>query len=164
MGRPRHPGLPGGQAPDYVPPEGARAEKAIRGDKPFIMQADGRGWLYVPAGLVDGPFPTHYEAHESPFENPLYRQQANPVRQRFPRPDNPYNPSGSEVFPCVLTTYRLTEHHTAGGMTRTVPHLSELQPEMFCEVSRSWPRSAACRTAGGPPSSPPAPPSRPGCW
>ncbi|BBL80040.1 formate dehydrogenase subunit alpha [Rubrobacter xylanophilus] len=121
--------------PDYVPPEGARAEKAIRGDKPFIMQADGRGWLYVPAGLVDGPFPTHYEAHESPFENPLYRQQANPVRQRFPRPDNPYNPSGSEVFPCVLTTYRLTEHHTAGGMTRTVPHLSELQPEMFCEVS-----------------------------
>jgi formate dehydrogenase major subunit len=34
-----------------------------------------------------------------------------------------------------MTTYRLTEHHTAGGMTRTVPYLSELQPEMFCEVS-----------------------------
>ena len=29
----------------------------------------------------------------------------------------------------------MTEHHTAGGMTRTVEHLSELQPEMFCEVS-----------------------------
>jgi len=34
----------------------------------------------------------------------------------------------------VLTTARLTEHHTAGGMTRTVPRLAELQPEMFVEV------------------------------
>jgi formate dehydrogenase major subunit len=34
-----------------------------------------------------------------------------------------------------MTTYRLTEHHTAGGMSRFVPYLSELQPEMFCEVS-----------------------------
>jgi formate dehydrogenase major subunit len=34
----------------------------------------------------------------------------------------------------VVTTYRLTEHHTAGGMSRTVPYLSELQPEMFVEV------------------------------
>ena len=42
---------------------------------------------------------------------------------------------GAEVFPFVLTTYRLTEHHTAGGMSRTVPYLAELQPEFFCEVS-----------------------------
>jgi formate dehydrogenase major subunit len=35
----------------------------------------------------------------------------------------------------VLTTYRLTEHHTAGGMSRTVDYLSELQPEMFVEIS-----------------------------
>ena len=42
---------------------------------------------------------------------------------------------GAEVFPFVLTTYRLTEHHTAGGMSRTVPYLAELQPELFCEVS-----------------------------
>ena len=34
-----------------------------------------------------------------------------------------------------MTTYRLTEHHTAGGMSRTLPYLAELQPEMFCEVS-----------------------------
>jgi formate dehydrogenase major subunit len=39
------------------------------------------------------------------------------------------------VFPYVATTYRLTEHHTAGGMSRTLPYLSELQPEFFCEVS-----------------------------
>src|SRR5436305_1796191 len=42
---------------------------------------------------------------------------------------------GAEVFPFVLTTYRLTEHHTAGGMSRTVEYLAELQPEFFCEVS-----------------------------
>jgi formate dehydrogenase major subunit len=99
------------------------------------MQADGRGWLFAPHGVNDGPLPTHYEPHESPFTNPLYAQQANPARERINRPENPYQPSGSDVFPYVMTTYRITEHHTAGGMSRTVPYLSELQPEMFCEVS-----------------------------
>jgi formate dehydrogenase major subunit len=125
--------------PDYVPPDDAQAQDAIRGDKPFIMQADGTGWLYVAAGLTDGPLPAHYEPEESPFENALYGQRSNPARQRFPRDDNPYNPSGgqpgADVFPYVLSTYRLTEHHTAGGMTRSTEHLSELMPEMFCEVS-----------------------------
>ncbi|SUA46288.1 Formate dehydrogenase subunit alpha precursor [Nocardia africana] len=35
----------------------------------------------------------------------------------------------------MATTYRLTEQFTAGGMSRWTPYLSELQPEMFCEVS-----------------------------
>jgi formate dehydrogenase major subunit len=121
--------------PDFRPPTGARAQNAIAGDHPFILQADGRGWLFAPSGLADGPFPTHYEPHESPFANPLYAQGTNPARQRFETPANPYNPSLSAAYPYVATTYRLTEHHTAGGMSRFVPHLSELQPEMFCEVS-----------------------------
>jgi formate dehydrogenase major subunit len=29
----------------------------------------------------------------------------------------------------------VTEHHTAGGMSRTLPYLSELMPELFVEVS-----------------------------
>jgi formate dehydrogenase major subunit len=61
--------------------------------------------------------------------------RANPTRQQFDRPENPYNPPGSDVYPYVLTTYRLTEHHTAGGMSRTLPYLAELQPELFVEVS-----------------------------
>jgi formate dehydrogenase major subunit len=125
--------------PDYRPPDDARAEQAIRGDHPFIMQADGQGWLFAPSGLKDGPLPTHYEPHESPFDNLLYGQQANPTRQLYPRKHNEYNPSdgepGAERYPYVATTYRLTEHHTAGGMSRTVGYLSELQPEFFCEVS-----------------------------
>src|SRR6185312_14425862 len=52
------------------------------------------------------------------------------------RPDNPYaNAVNDARFPYVATTYRLTEHHTAGGMSRQLPHLAELQPELFCEVS-----------------------------
>ena len=43
--------------------------------------------------------------------------------------------TGSDVYPYVFTAYRLTEHHTAGGMSRWLPYLAELQPEMFCEVS-----------------------------
>src|SRR3954467_8689831 len=103
------------------------------------MQADGQGWLFVPPGLADGPPPTHYEPHESPFDNLLYSQRANPRRQQNKDlPEDPYNPvadePGSEFYPYVLTTYRLTEHHTAGGMTRFTPYLSELQPQMFVEV------------------------------
>jgi formate dehydrogenase major subunit len=128
-----------GMEPGYKPPEGARAEDALSGTEPFVMQADGVGWLYVPHGLADGPLPAHYEPEESPFENPLYGQRANPARQRFDRKGNRYAPSGrragADVFPYIVTTYRLTEHHTAGGMSRTLHVLSELQPEMFCEVS-----------------------------
>ena len=124
--------------PDYEPPPGAVAEAALRGTDAFIMQSDGKAWLHVPAGLTDGPLPTHYEPAESPFDNPLYGVQANPARQNFSRRHNRYHPSGStpgsQVFPYVFTTYRLTEHHTAGAMSRTLAYLSELQPEFFCEV------------------------------
>ena len=127
------------KAPDYRAPEGAKGMEAINGDAPFILHADGLGWLYAPQGLVDGPLPTHYEPHESPFANLIYAQRSNPTRQTFTRPENPYNPAGAqpgaEVFPYVLATYRLTEHHTAGGMSRSVPYLAELQPELFCEIS-----------------------------
>jgi formate dehydrogenase major subunit len=35
----------------------------------------------------------------------------------------------------VASTFRLTEHHTAGAMSRNLPWLAELQPEMFCEIA-----------------------------
>jgi formate dehydrogenase major subunit len=127
------------KSPHYRPPAGARGVAALSGVDPFIMQADGKGWLFAPAGLTDGPLPTHYEPQDSPFTNPLYRQQRNPVRQVFSRRHNRYHPApgegGAAVFPYVATTYRLTEHHTAGGMSRWLPYLAELQPEMFIEVA-----------------------------
>jgi formate dehydrogenase major subunit len=120
--------------PSYRPPPDASGTAALAGDDAFIMQADGKGWLYVPNGLIDGPLPTHYEPAESPIRNPLYRQQSNPMRKSYPRPDNPVHPV-TEVFPYVFTASRLTEHHTAGGMSRQLEYLSELQPAMFVEVS-----------------------------
>ncbi|MBW9206345.1 molybdopterin-dependent oxidoreductase [Mumia sp. zg.B17] len=125
--------------PSYRPPDGAAGVEGLAGNDPFIMQGDGKGALYVPQGLIDGPMPTHYEPVESPFRNPFYAQQANPTSKEYVRPDNPSNPSPSqghsEVYPYVFTTSRLTEHHTAGGMSRFVARLAELQPEMFIEVS-----------------------------
>ncbi|AGS67595.1 formate dehydrogenase [Streptomyces collinus] len=128
------------KSPGSEPSEGATGPEALSGKDPFIMQADGKAWLYVPSGITDGPLPVHYEPQDSPFQNLLYEQQRNPVRQVMPaKPDNRYQPSGdepgSQVYPYVATTYRLTEHHTAGGMSRWQPYLAELQPEFFCEVS-----------------------------
>jgi formate dehydrogenase major subunit len=125
--------------PDYRPAPGAGGPEAIAGTEPFIMQADGRGWLFAPAGVADGPLPTHYEPQDSPVRNLLHGRQRNPSRQTYVHEYNRYHPDpdgpGSDVFPYAVTTYRLTEHFTAGGMSRWTPYLSELQPEFFCEVS-----------------------------
>jgi formate dehydrogenase major subunit len=106
------------------------------GASPFIMKADGKGWLFVPSGLVDGPLPAHYEPYESPVLNPVYpQQQSNPVTKVFDTTGNPYAPVASAEYPCVLSTYRLTEHHLSGSMSRWLPWLSALQPELFVELS-----------------------------
>ena len=105
------------------------------------MQADGKAWLYVPSGLTDGPLPTHYEPQESPVPNLLYGQQRNPARadhhEGEGRPLQPQRRRAGQhrSSRTRVTTYRLTEHHTAGGMSRWLPYLSELQPEFFCEVA-----------------------------
>ena len=49
---------------------------ACRGTDPFIMKADGKGWLFAPTGLVDGPLPTHYEPVESPVAEPALPEAA----------------------------------------------------------------------------------------
>ena len=122
--------------PDYQPPEGAEGDDALAGDKPFILHSDGLGWIWVPVGLNDGPLPAHYEPIESPIRNPMYpERQSNPVENTRARAGNEYATSPDERFPYILTTYRVTEHHTAGGMSRTLSHLAELQPELFCEIS-----------------------------
>lgn len=114
----------------------AEGDDALAGDKPFILHADGLGWIWVPTGLNDGPLPAHYEPLESPIRNPIYpSQQTNPAADARSRAGNEYASSPDRRFPHVLTTYRLTEHHTAGGMSRTLSHLAELQPELFCELS-----------------------------
>src|SRR5439155_6405588 len=64
-----------------------------------------------------------------------YSHDTNPPVHWFARAENRFSPPGDSKFPFVLTTYRLTEHHTSGGMSRFLSHLAELQPEMFAEIS-----------------------------
>jgi formate dehydrogenase major subunit len=134
----------GYDVPDFTvnkPPTAAADDNGVglawqSGADPFIMHADGRAWLFVPTGLVDGPMPTHYEPAESPVQNALYpKQQNSPVFIYFNRPDNPLAQVGDPRYPYALTTYRLTEHYLSGTMSRWLPWLAELQPELFVEIS-----------------------------
>lgn len=130
------PDFPVNKPPDYMPSPGATGIAAHSGSDPFIMKPDGKGWLFVPKGLKDGPLPTHYEAAESPVHNALYQQQSNPAAKYFrDRSDNRLAEVGDEHYPIVITTYRLTEHHVSGPMTRWMPWLNTLQPALFAELS-----------------------------
>jgi formate dehydrogenase major subunit len=118
--------------PDFNP---FLAPDAKNGDKPFIMRADLVGAFFGP--LNDGPFPEHYEPVESPTKNLLSKQQMNPVAKIWNVPDqkNDLAPVASPDYPYVVTTYRLTEHHLSGVMSRYLPMLAELFHSHFAEIS-----------------------------
>jgi formate dehydrogenase major subunit len=142
------PDFPLDKPPDYVAPDDAEGMDAISGDDPFIMMGDGRAWLFSPSGLLDGPLPTHYEPIESPVENALYpKVGANPAAITWDRPDNPLNPV-SPKYPIVASTFRLTEHHTTGPMSRNLPWLAEIQPEMFVELDPELARKRGIEDGG----------------
>ena len=86
------------RAPDYVPEEGAKGPDAIGGQDPFIMQTDGKAWLFAPSGVADGPMPTHYEPPESPVHNALLRRSRTTPRavtwSRSVEPDQPQRQRG----------------------------------------------------------------------
>ena len=129
------PDFPADKRPDYVAPDDAEGMDAISGTDPFIMMGDGRAWLYSPTGLLDGPLPTHYEPIESPVKNALYPDVgANPAAITWNRAENPLNPMESGEYPVIVSTFRLTEHHTTGPMSRNLPWLAELQPELYAEI------------------------------
>ena len=136
--------------PDYRPdwathPHGM---DALGGDDPFIMEADGKCQLFVPSGLKDGPLPTHYEPVESPVRNALYDQQFNPAAKLWTRPGNELHAPEDPRFPYVLTTYRLTELHCGGIISRVTPHTAELQPEAFVELSPELAQELGIRHLG----------------
>jgi formate dehydrogenase major subunit len=123
--------------PDFNP---FLAPDAKNGEKPFIMRADLVGGFFGP--LNDGPFPEHYEPVESPARNLLSSQQINPVAKIWKVPDgrNELAPVGSTDYPYVITTYRLTEHHLSGVMSRYLPMLAELHHSHFAEISQELAR------------------------
>ncbi len=161
--------------PDYEPAPDATGPDAIGGRDPFIMQADGKAWLYAPLGLAEGPLPTHYEPQESPFPNLLYRQQRNPAREVLPpaggnnlyHPVADGDPQSASSTTCTPTWPRPTASPSTtpraachGGC----PTFRSCSRRCSARSRPNWRPNAASSTSGGPPSSPPATPSRPGCW
>ena len=143
------PDFPATKPPTYRGVWSKGGVDAHDGDMPFIMKPDGKAWLFAPSGLVDGPLPTHYEPWEGPTDNPLYAAvRRNPVTKTFNVVGNKYIDPGDPNYPTVITSYRLTEHHLSGVMSRWVPWLAELQPELFIEVSPELARERGIENAG----------------
>ena len=125
-----------GDVPDGVGDPGS-------GRPPFIMKPDGVGSLYGP-GMADGPFPEHYEPLECPVDrNILSPQKHNPAIMRFDKAgvgsdmDEYSNVASCDPrFPFIGSTYRISEHWQTGVLTRWCPWLAEMQPGMWCEMSR----------------------------
>ena len=112
-------------------PDGGWAPMNLEGTRhPFIMKPAGFAHIFGP-GRTDGPFPEHYEPVESPITNPLSGTQNNPAITVW----RPEEIGSSGEYPIVCSTYRVTEHWQAGQMTRNLPWLVELMPEMFVEMS-----------------------------
>jgi formate dehydrogenase-N alpha subunit len=99
---------------------------------PFIMIPEGVGRLFA-QGLADGPMPEHYEPMESPTTNIMNSQKVNPATVILPGVKGEFGSAAQ--YPYVATSYRVTEHWQAGAMTRNLPWLTELVPDMFCEIS-----------------------------
>jgi formate dehydrogenase major subunit len=136
------------KSPEYRPKPDSLGMEAIAGDAPFIMKPDGRGWLFAPMGVKDGPLPTHYEPIESPFGNLLYpERRSNPTVDKHADGLNEYNPPTDE-FPIIATNYRLTEHYLSGPMSRFDSWLNELQPGMFIEISPELAREKGIEHGG----------------
>ena len=100
---------------------------------PFIMFPQGRGQLFSPGGKIkDGPVPEHYEPIESPVKNALSNRQVNPAARLW----DVKVVAGGGKYPLIATTFRLTGHWLSGAMSRNLPWLAEMAPEMFVEISR----------------------------
>ena len=116
-------------------PDGGWPPMAVDPEKtkyPFIMKPEGHGRIFG-MGRADGPLPEHYEPWESPVINLLSGTQNDPAFKIWAG-EMDYKGTPDE-YPIVATTYRVTEHFQSGALTRNLPWLAELMPEMFVELS-----------------------------
>ncbi|HRM73578.1 MAG TPA: formate dehydrogenase subunit alpha, partial [Paracoccus sp. (in: a-proteobacteria)] len=89
--------------------------------------------LFTRGMMRDGPFPTHMEPFESPIANVFNPEiRGNPVARVFE--DDLAQMAGSDEFPFVATSYRLTEHFHYWTKHNRIN--SALQPEFFVELSK----------------------------
>jgi formate dehydrogenase major subunit len=106
----------------------APPDKAV----PFLMRPEGYGCFFAASGsFKDGPFPEHYEPWESPVKNMMNSVAVNPASKIW----EPDKLGTVDQYPFVGTTYRVVEHWQTGALTRNLPWLAELMPDMFVEIS-----------------------------
>lgn len=103
-------------------------------ENPYIMLPDGVGSLFS-LTLADGPLAIHYEPAESPVPNLLYPEATfNPVSKRWYPDLLAVTDEDRQKYPYIMSTYRVTEHYQSGIMTRNMPWLNEIMPELFIEI------------------------------
>ncbi len=110
---------------------------------PFIMNAEGVVKLFSNA-TTDGPFTEHFEPMESPVTNIFNSQKVNPASLIMEGVKSQF--ASSSQYPYIGTSYRVVEHWQAGAMTRNLPWLAELVPDMFCEISPKLAKEKGIKT------------------
>ena len=151
----RRPRLRAGQAPGL---RAARRAPRPRTRSPASTRSSCRPTAAAgcsrPAGLVDGPLPDALRAARVAVREPALRaagQSRTPALRAGREPLQPERQGepGSDAYPYVMTTYRLTEHHTAGGMSRTARRTwPSCSRRCSARSARSSPPSAGSSTAG----------------
>jgi formate dehydrogenase major subunit len=131
--------VPDFKATDTALPTNPPVAPSVSAANAYLMQPWGMGHLFAPTGLADGPLAEHYEPIETLFKNAMSGQQSNPAAKIMTNKDNPdvdkLAAVGDPNYPIIGTTWRVTEHWQTGQMTRNLPWLAEMQPEMFVEMS-----------------------------
>lgn len=121
-----------------------------------FFTADRRAMIYNP---VQYPGPRRIEyaipVHNEPAENPdpeLAKEYPPIVGDHFAAipankdPDLLKRIGDREKYPIIMTTFRLTEHMHTGQLTRNLPWLAEMMPEMFVEISKSLAQQLGVKT------------------
>ncbi len=123
----------GADVPDYV-----LTEDPANGMMPFIMNPEGVARFFARKGLVEGPFPEHYEPFETPLGyNPFYPKEPRAVSSPAARvfEDDLATMGKASEFPYVATSYRLTEHFHYWTKHNRLNAI--LQPEQFVEIGEA---------------------------
>jgi len=133
-------------------PDGGAKPMAQGGSYAFIMTPDGHAHVFAgmvaprALGLADGPLPEHYEPWESPVKNMMSGTQTDPML--LAGASAPKQQGTPDKYPYVATTYRVVEHWQSGAMTRNLPWLCELMPEMFVEISEELAAEKGIKNGG----------------
>lgn len=111
----------------------------------FIMNPEGVARLHA-VGMVDGPFPVHYEPFETPVATNLMHPEnpkaiSNPAARVYKGDLEAFGTRAE--FPYAATTYRVTEHHHY--WTKHSRANAIVQPAPFVEIGEDLAREKGVR-------------------